>query len=39
MGILNLMKLINAKAPNSIKATTLESYSNKKVALDAPMVI
>ncbi|XP_052206198.1 flap endonuclease 1-like isoform X2 [Diospyros lotus] len=39
MGIKGLMKLLAENAPNSIKEQKLESYSGRKIALDASMSI
>lgn len=39
MGIKNLYKLINDYAPNANKETSLKKYKNKKIVLDASMII
>ncbi|CAG9311111.1 unnamed protein product [Blepharisma stoltei] len=39
MGIKQLMKLINEKAPSAVRKITLEQYSGKVIACDASMAI
>lgn len=39
MGIKNLMKIIQQYAPNSIKYTKIQDYSNKKLAIDANLML
>ena len=39
MGIKNLMKLINEKAPDAIKSLKLESFNGQTIAWDASLSI
>jgi flap endonuclease-1 len=39
MGIKNLMKIIQRFAPNSIKTVTIKDFTNKKIAIDANLML